>query len=723
MLENFKIAVKKQKKLVFIFFLTIFLPSVSLSIFGISAIRNERFRLAKQLENEHRRTADFIKSQISSQLREMESNLQNLAQLSSFSDRDYSAIRDLLKRQYEDHNLIDHVFFAYGKEEPLFPLFQKGPVKTLPSPASFFKSPQREKLKRAEELEFEHKRYKEAISLYKELFGFSGEKHFRGQILNNEARCRMKAKEYSEAIENYQRIIKEYPESLSSSEIPLALISRLQIVHCFRALGDTQNSLENSLDLYRKILQMTWDLSEVQFMTYSSLAEEAIFEILSEEKNSFSFGDYQQELEQLQILYRKRIGQWQVINDIKQEIIPELQRRFTHSEGLKPPPLRYSKTVRDTDFLILAAMIPSESGKNSGGLLGIKIKDEYLRGSILSGIIENIQFSETTNVVISDLSGKVLLGEKNPATELATVTDFFEDSFPPWKIEFFRNKTSGLGIVDIRKSFYFWTIITLIVVLTFGSVLIVRNIAHEMEILKIKSDFVSSISHEFKTPLTSIKALTERLQEGKVKDAAKLQEYFSVISHDTDKLTRLVRNILDFSKIEEGKKEYDFVETDLAQLVAQQLENFKKDKLQREINVQAEIAENLPRLSVDQDALSQAFGNLLDNAVKFSRDLKEIGIVVKKDEENVIIEVQDKGIGVSQNELDKIFDKFYRGKNAVRQSVEGAGLGLTLVKHIVEAHGGRISVESKLGEGATFSLIIPFRRQGGEGSCLRKSSL
>ena len=171
----------------------------------------------------------------------------------------------------------------------------------------------------------------------------------------------------------------------------------------------------------------------------------------------------------------------------------------------------------------------------------------------------------------------------------------------------------------------------------------------------------------------------------------------------------MVKNILDFSKIEEGKKEYEFEETDVGQLVAQQLENFRKGELQKDLKTHAQIPKDIPHLFVDRDALSQAIINLLDNASKFSPDKKEIYVNLKSDAENVIIEVKDKGIGIPHDEINKIFDKFYQGKNTLRHSVKGTGLGLTLVKHTVEAHGGRISVESKVGQGSTFSLIFPLK--------------
>jgi signal transduction histidine kinase len=315
-------------------------------------------------------------------------------------------------------------------------------------------------------------------------------------------------------------------------------------------------------------------------------------------------------------------------------------------------------------------------------------------------------------VVISHLSGKTLRGEKNPSAELTPTIEFFEDDFPPWRIEIFQSGGEALGALDIKRSFYFWTIITLVGVLIFGGVLISRTIVHEMAVLKLKSDFVSSVSHEFKSPLTSIKALTYRLQEGKVKDSGKMKQYFSLITQDVDRLTHLVRNILDFSKIEEGKKEYEFVETDVAQLVTEQIEDFKKGEFYKGLKIQAQISEDIPCIGIDKEALSQALNNLLDNAVKFSPDRKEITVNVKKDNTNVFIEVKDWGIGIPPHELNRIFDKFYQGRSTLRQSVKGTGLGLTLVKHAVEAHGGRIAVNSQMGEGSTFSIFLPIQRKG-----------
>lgn len=710
MLENLKFAVKRQKKLIIIFLLTIFIPSISLSIFGIRAIRNERFRLAKQVENEHRRAAELLKSHISAQFTELGSILLNLAQSTVFIQRDAAGIKNLFETQLAENPLVDQVFIAFEKEEAWFPLFQPNPSDILYSSSPGSEEIQKSRLKRAEASEFKDRNYKSAISLYRSLADLSPDTNFQAQMLANISRCLVKAEDYAGAIQNYQRICEVYLDSASSSGIPFALYSQLQMAGCYRNLGEFQSSIQISLDLYKDILNMRWLLRESQFKTYAVLAEEAISDILSENQLDLSLKDYKEEFIQFKNLHQERLEQWLVIKDIRQNIISELRSRQA-SATYWSLPRQYHKTINERTYLLSVVQIPGSSEIRPVGLLGAKVREQYLIEDVIPDILENSQFRNDSNVVISQFSGKILLGERNVSDDPTATTEFFEDNFPPWKIEIFRNEGEALGSLDIKRNFYFWTILTLVIVLISGSILISRTIAHEMAVLKLKSDFVSSVSHEFKSPLTSIKALAERLRDGKVKDSDRMKQYFSVITQDANRLTQLVRNILDFSKIEEGKKEYEFVETDVAQLVTQQIESFKRSEYAKGLEIKIRIFEGIPHLDVDKEAFSQALNNLLDNAAKFSLDRKEIEVNLKKDDMNVFIEVRDWGIGIPSPDLDRIFDKFYQGRNNLRQSSKGTGLGLTLVKYTVEAHGGRIAVKSHVGEGSLFSIVLPTQRK------------
>jgi len=713
MIENLKVALKRQKKLLIIFFLTIFLPSVTLSIFGVRAIRNERFRLAKQVENELREAANIIKVQLDSHLGELEITLQSMAENPAFLNMDIPLLTDLTKNRLGNNHLAEHVFGAYDRGDILFPLFSP-PIQTSRSPKTApLNASQRELLKRAEENEFKLRKYKSAISLYNQLFSRSNNKILKAQILSNIGRCHTKTKDFKTAISFYERICDDYPEAKNSSGLPFCLVARLQILHCYQNLNEDRVPLTQALRLYGDILNKPWGLNEDQFKIYSSMVEEIINGSLSQAVDTSTYESLSSEYEEIKIKHQKKIEEWTVINTIKGEIIPELNRSLKQQDPSRRQPLRYSKTIEDDPKLFIAASIPDGTGSNPKGLLGVKLNNVHITSHVLNTIIEDLQISEKADIVVSNLSGKILLGEGAATPELVTVTDYFENNFPPWKIEIFRKGEDSLGGFDIRKSFYFWTIVTLLLVLTFGAALIIRTIANEMEILKIKSDFVSSVSHELKTPLTSIKALVERLRGGKVKEKSKMQQYFSVISQDADKLINLVTNILDFSKIEEGKKEYNFVETDVSQWMTQYVENLKKNDIQKGLVIHSDIAHDLPSILLDRNALTQALNNLIDNAEKFSQDRKEIDISVGRDDKNIVISVTDYGIGIPQADIDKIFDKFFQGKNALSQSVRGTGLGLTLVKHIAEAHGGRVSAKSELGHGSTFSLILPLEKKEG----------
>ncbi len=711
MLENLRLAVKGQKRLITIFLVTIFIPTVTLSIFGIRAIRNERYRIDKQLENEHRRMAEILKSQIGALFKDLESSLQGLVQSNAFKQKDEVQIKNLLNARIADHPLVEHVFVAFADEEYWFPLFQPGPHRKSSSLGDPLDQKLQPALKNAEAFEFQDKNYEKAISLYNNIAELSGNTHIKAQMFANISRCLMKAKDYSEALKYFRRICEEYPECTSSSGLPFALISRLQMISCLKDLGESQNVVQSSLELYRDILSMRWSLEEAQFNTYAILVKESIDKTLTENQQIPPLENFNEVFDGLKRLHQERIGQWSVIKDIKQEVIPE----FDHQQNsiLYPSTaLRYSNTIRKRLFLVSAVQIPGKSDTNPAGLLGIKLNNQYLINDAIPDSMETLHFSDTTEVVISDLSGKVLLGKKNISVEQATITEFFQDNFPPWRIEFLRSKSGTLGGLDIGHNFYLWTILTLIVVLISGAVLISRTIGHEIEVLKLKSDFVYSVSHEFKSPLTSIKALAVRLKDGKVKDSDKMNQYFSLINQDVDRLAYLVRNILDFSKIEEGKREFEFVETDVRQFVTQEMEDLKRDEFIKGINVQVHVDEDLPPLDVDRDALSQALRNLLDNAVKFSPDRKQIDVNLKKDHQNVSIEVMDRGTGIPSHELNRLFDKFYQGRSTIRYSRKGTGLGLTLVKHTIEAHGGRMSVKSQVGKGSTFTMILPVQRKG-----------
>ena len=710
MKKDLILALRRHKRLIAIFLLTIFLPSVLLSIFGILALRNEKFRLEKQFEEEQLRIAEHFKSQVGSNIRDAENVLQSLRQSPILINKEYEEMEPLLDAQVAENRLLGQFFIVYNETEPWFLHFRADTGNSPVESTLEFNAAQQGKLKRAERYEFIQINYPMAISIYEELLVSISDQNLQGQILNHIARNLVKSGKYQKAAEIYSRIIKDFPVSKTSTGIPLAITARLQLIDCYLESHEDENALKEALRAFNEILLNFGDLTENQLKTYTSMAIEAFTNILDKKPDVLHAKEiYVKEFEHLNADYQDKIEQWQIINDLKNECIPELQREFMQSNTYSQNTYRYSKTIGEDNFLILSSLIPDKNKTGAQGILGVKINSVFFESDLLKQIIEEVRFNGNANLVITDLKGRVIFGEKTPSNELSGITSFFNDNFPPWRIEISNSQFESNLFKSVYKSFYFWTILTIIIILIFGVFLIMRTIVHEMDVLKLKSELVSSVSHEFKTPITSIKALTERLLDEKVKDPARMKEYYSVILWDADNLSRLVSNFLDSTMIEEGKKQYDFVETDIKQWMTHTITDFKNKCPQEGIEFNSSFSADIPHVAIDKNAMEQAINNLLDNAIKFSSGKIVVEIIVEKDENNLFLKVSDNGIGIHKEDINKIFEKFYRGKNTPSHTSTGTGLGLTLVRQIIEAHSGEISVVSKVGIGSTFTLILPLK--------------
>lgn len=259
----------------------------------------------------------------------------------------------------------------------------------------------------------------------------------------------------------------------------------------------------------------------------------------------------------------------------------------------------------------------------------------------------------------------------------------------------------------VRTDFTILGAITLLLVI--GLVLTHRNIAREMALARLKSDFVSNVSHELRTPLSLIRLYAETLEMGRLKSPEKYQEYYGIIRKESERLTGLINNILDFSRIEAGRKEYDFRETDVRELVHNTLESYRYQIEQNGFVFEEKIADDVPRLRVDREAIARSLLNLVNNALKYSQDRKFIGVNLFRANGTVKLEVVDHGIGIPMQEQNKIFEKFYRVGDPLVHNTKGSGLGLSLVRHIVQAHGGEVAVDSTPGQGSTFTISLPVR--------------
>jgi signal transduction histidine kinase len=239
-----------------------------------------------------------------------------------------------------------------------------------------------------------------------------------------------------------------------------------------------------------------------------------------------------------------------------------------------------------------------------------------------------------------------------------------------------------------------------------------RAFARQLRLSEMKSNFVSSVSHELRAPIASVRLLAENLDRGKVTDAAKQREYFRLIGQECRRLSALIENVLDFSRIDQGRKRYEFEPTDLTALVEQTVKLMEPYAAERQVRLELEIT-HAPTLNAQPDldgrAIQQALVNLIDNAVKHSPAGETVTVALNPQPSTIHLSVSDRGPGIPAAEHGRIFEPFYRRGSELRRETPGVGIGLTIVRHVVAGHGGRVRVESEAGRGSRFTIELPVK--------------
>jgi signal transduction histidine kinase len=366
---------------------------------------------------------------------------------------------------------------------------------------------------------------------------------------------------------------------------------------------------------------------------------------------------------------------------------------------------------RDPENRIVFKPIKDESRKVIG-ISGMILDTEYFKQVYLPQAIRNSLpkfFPDQDNVIVTvyDESNRLVMATqpvKGQDNETWTTLPFFSD----WRIGIRSRHMTPEQWAHWNFNFNLTLSIMMALAIMSGIVLALRTASREMKLSQMKADFVSNVSHELRTPLSSIRVFGEFLKLGRVRDEQKVCEYGEYIETESRRLTQLINNILDFSKIESGRKTYHFEAANVEEVVAGTLKTFDVQLRQHDLGISLDPSPKpLPVVIIDTDAIAQAFMNLLDNAVKYSATAKEIHIRLREKDGFITISVRDHGIGIPPEEQRKIFEKFYRVSTGLVHDVKGSGLGLSLVKHIVEAHKGKITVESEPGRGSTFTIHLP----------------
>jgi signal transduction histidine kinase len=365
----------------------------------------------------------------------------------------------------------------------------------------------------------------------------------------------------------------------------------------------------------------------------------------------------------------------------------------------------------------IAYFVPPGVPKDRATLAVVAFDDDFLRKDFFPTMMKDVLASKN-NVPELEANPPVMMihPAKDPTPWLTSgnwdganpeAERMFQYVFPEMTLAI---KYQGMTVADIGARFLRYNYIVLAALSLFmvaGIFLTYRNVSKEMNLARQKSDFVANVSHELRTPLALIRLYAETLELGRLSSKDKYQEYFRIIREESERLTALINNILDFSRIDAGRKEYEFQETNLGELVHSTLDSYRFQIQQNGFAFEESISPDIPPVNVDREAIARSLLNLVNNALKYSKDQKHIVVKLYRANGSVKLEVQDRGIGIPLNEQEKIFEKFYRCGDPLVHNVKGSGLGLSLVRHIVRAHGGDVEVESAPEKGSKFTIALP----------------
>jgi len=262
-------------------------------------------------------------------------------------------------------------------------------------------------------------------------------------------------------------------------------------------------------------------------------------------------------------------------------------------------------------------------------------------------------------------------------------------------------------VLKEKQMVYLWVVILIVGILCFGTFVTWRVVRKEMELVKLKSDFTYSVSHEFKSPLAVIKQFSELLQDDRIFPEERRNKYFQIIGEECNRLSDMIDSVLEFAKIEEGRKVYETEQMDVKEVIEEILFYCRKKYLDQGIIIKSDIPDGIPHIETDRTAFISSLLNLIDNAVKYSNGAAVVDVIVLYDSRHLWISVKDYGLGIDKNEITKIFEKYYRSNHSHIKQIRGTGLGLYLVQDYVEAFGGEITVDSVPGNGSTFTIKLP----------------
>jgi len=559
-------------------------------------------------------------------------------------------------------------------------------------------------IKRAEEAEFRKKNLPEAISYYKRGFAKSSEAQKRALVRSRIARCYFKSQNYEQGIKEYQQLL-DLNSAATIGNVPSEAVAMSQISLGYSELDKKEELIQINYQLYRYLIEHPWDIYGGDYLFYLKQTKS---ELQNQMDSGQISGLLKTELKELKIQENRIIQQIEFLQLLRQNQVSEMESGLNRNNSSENRSHKILTDQKGNTAQIRFFKLPASLQADNLQIMGYRFNENHLLSEQIPEILSTVELGKDLLTGIVAKNDTLLFIQNGQSVPDYLVSEDFETLFDNWKVALFHQDGQTLEeLVGKEKNLYRMLFAGIILIMLVGLIVIVRAVIHESEMARIKSEFISNVSHELKTPLALIRMFGETLDSGIVSDEKKRKEFYGIIRTESERLTHLINNVLDFSKMDTGRKKYNFVEADLVHVVKSSLEAYKFHIRDNGFKIESKFPDEPIILNIDKDSISQAVLNLLSNAVKYSDKKKYIKVQVQKGETSALITVTDKGIGIPKNELKKIFEKFYRVTDEKVHESRGTGLGLTLTKQIIEAHSGEIEVKSEAGKGSQFTIRIP----------------
>jgi two-component system phosphate regulon sensor histidine kinase PhoR len=671
-----KLIISPLLKLTILFLFLFFIPGLILSYLSIQNIANQKELTEKRLLEEQNELATNLAGQFQNWLYDYAVTFFKITDSLNTKLPSSISIPDSL-------DFVAQAFIVDNQGQFIWPYYlHDSQIKQTHPKSRYFLN----EYTKAEKLEFTKTDLVGATQTYDKSFKIAKNPAEQAASLNGLARVSTKRGYNKRAQIHYRTLAEEYGTEIDSEGVPFAYYSLHQLIRSdiFSPDETTYKDIE--------IILSYLNGGKIPLTDHVDL----LMKEVSEWAASQDFPDRQSKDQLIQLtnsIGKKFTFAIREGNLIKQYISGTLKPTTWPVAG------NFKALIGNSDDQ--PVLLITNSSPKSSTLVGFKVNLDTLKNKMLSTVIQSEnEFEMEVDITSRQQIAKMGVSPYSMVKELSPLVPSWQIFIKPQNMEIINN------YISTRRWVYTITLTFLIAGMFVGIILVLRDMSRERRIAQLGSDFVSNVTHELKTPLTSIRMLAETMHLGRIQKKNERQEYLSIIVNETERLTRLINNVLDFSKIEKNKKEYQFETIDLNDVVQSAVNSMAYWMNEQGFKIESDIKLNV-RTKADGDAIEQAVLNLLSNAMKYSFERKEINLRCWTENQSIYIQVADKGIGIPESKQNRIFNKYYRAHVGHEQDKGGAGLGLTVLKHIIDAHQGNIELESKDNQGSRFTIILP----------------